>query len=294
MLAIATVFTSVMYKPQPTADGSVTFYSDTFGESFHSRYGANQEAESKFVAPTQIARKATGKTLSLLDICYGLGYNSAVALDTIWTVNPECQVEWVGLELDRAVCEAAIEYNIFESRSSRVREIVSEIATGRPVNCDRFSGKLLLGDARETIATVLNSGFRAEAIFLDPFSPQRCPQLWTVEFLQQVANILTPSGRLATYSCAAAVRSALQLVGLNIGTIAPVGRRWPGTVASFSSIDLPPLTEKERQHLQTRAAIPYRDRTLRDDATTIIKRRAEEVETSTLESTTQWKRRWPN
>ena len=282
------------YTPQTTGDGSVTFYSETFGESFHSRYGANQEAQSKFAVPTQLAEKATGPMLCLLDICYGLGYNTAVALDTIWTVNPECHVGWVGLELDRTICEAAIACNIFQSRSPQVQNILADIATGKPVNHDRFCGKLHLGDARETIVTVIDSGFRADAVFLDPFSPPRCPQLWTVEFLQQVTNTLAPSGRLATYSCAAAVRSSLLMVGLNIGSIAPVGRRWPGTVASFSNRDLRPLLEKERQHLQTRAAIPYRDPYLRDDGDTILRRRAIEVRYSSLEPTSQWKRRWEN
>lgn len=60
-----------------TADGSVTFWSETFQETFHSTHGAKNEAEAKFVIPTKITEKARMQTqLNILDVCYGLGYNS--------------------------------------------------------------------------------------------------------------------------------------------------------------------------------------------------------------------------
>ena len=57
--------------PELTADGSLTFYSVEFGETFHSRQGALQEAVLKFVEPTQLQSKAQQGSLRLLDICYG-------------------------------------------------------------------------------------------------------------------------------------------------------------------------------------------------------------------------------
>ena len=86
------------FTPQITADGSFTFFSDEFGETFHSRQGASEEAELKFVLPTDLRSKALQPSLNLLDVCYGLGYNTAAALATIWAVNPSCRVELVGLE----------------------------------------------------------------------------------------------------------------------------------------------------------------------------------------------------
>ncbi len=107
-----------MYVPQLTADGSFTFFCAEFGEAFHSHYGAHQEAQLKFVEPTQLQKKAQQhgscfntknmggteadnalpQSLRLLDVCYGLGYNTAAALATIWAVNPNCYIEVVGLE----------------------------------------------------------------------------------------------------------------------------------------------------------------------------------------------------
>ncbi len=277
---------------QTTADGSLTFFSQAFGEAFHSQYGARQEAEGKFVLPTQLASLAKAPRLQILDICYGLGYNSAAALETIWAVNPNCQVKLLGLENDLEVPTAAIAQGCLYAWSEPIQEIAQALATVGEYKSDRLSAQLLVEDARQTIQHVYKQGWQTDAIFLDPFSPPRCPQLWTVEFLGWVSRCLAPTGRLATYSCSAAVRTALQQAGLAIGSTAPIGRRSPGTVASFSPVNLPPLSQQELEHLQTRAAIPYRDPDLESSASEILQRRQYEQQSCSLESTSGWKQRW--
>jgi tRNA U34 5-methylaminomethyl-2-thiouridine-forming methyltransferase MnmC len=277
---------------QTTGDGSLTFFSPAFGEAFHSQYGARQEAEGKFVLPTQLASLAIAPHLSILDICYGLGYNTAAALETIWAVNPNCQMQLIGLENDIEVPRAAIAQGCLKEWSAPIQQVVQALAAVGEYKSDRLSAQLLVGDARQTIQQVFQPGCQADAIFLDPFSPPRCPQLWTVEFLGWVSRCLTPTGRLATYSCSAAVRTALQQAGLAIGSTAPIGRRSPGTVASFSPVNLPPLSQQEREHLQTRAAIPYRDPDLNASASEILQHRQQEQQDSGLESTSSWKQRW--
>jgi tRNA U34 5-methylaminomethyl-2-thiouridine-forming methyltransferase MnmC len=279
--------------PQLTADGSFTFFSEEFGELFHSHSGAKQEAEAKFVAPCQLSKRASySQSLCLLDICYGLGYNTAAALAAIWAVNPRCQIELVALELDLIVPQQAIAQQLLMAWPPPVPELLAKLAATCQVQTPQLRAKLLIGDARQTLPRLRSSGFQADAIFLDPFSPAKCPQLWTVEFLAMAAQCLKPTGRLATYSCAAAARTALQLAGLQVAPTPSVGRRSPGTVASFCPQDLPTLSQQEREHLQTRAAIPYRDSCLRDSAQSILQRRSLEQQASFLESTSQWKKRW--
>ncbi|MBW4577507.1 MAG: hypothetical protein KME08_19920 [Aphanothece sp. CMT-3BRIN-NPC111] len=297
-----------IFTPQPTADGSFTFFSPEFGETFHSRYGACEEAQMKFVLPTHLRQKAQQPVLRVLDVCYGLGYNTAAALFTIWEVNPSCRVEWVGLELDLAVPQAAIAsqlpgygnaYNLLNNWPQPIPQILAQLADVQQIDGDRLQAQLIIGDARQTIQQVQRSGFQADAIFLDPFSPPKCPQLWTVEFLSLVAQCLKPEGRLATYSCAASVRTALMAAKLQIGSTPPVGRRSPGTVAcrdlqagNLDAADLSTLSVQEQEHLQTRAAIPYRDPHLCDPADVILHRRQIEQQASSLEPTSHWKKRW--
>lgn len=285
------------WMPQPTEDGSFTFFSEEFGESFHSRYGAKAEAFQKFAQATDLAEKAEQADLVLLDVCYGLGYNTAAALEVIWGVNPECRVTVVGLELDATVPRAAISPPLIEVWSPQVQQVLHAIAQQHSYTRPTLTATLLIGDARQTIQTLVQKNFQADAIFFDPFSPRRCPQLWTVEFFQLVTRCLSPVGKLATYSRSASVRSAMLAAGLQIGTI-PLGsvhlpHEWSqGTVGSFDVITLHPLSPMEQEHLQTRAAIPYRDPTLKDSAEIIHQRHQQEQQQSNWESTSSWRRRW--
>lgn len=282
-----------MLKRKLTQDGSWTFFSPEFEELFHSHYGAKQEAEYKFVEPCQIRQKARQIShLSLLDICYGLGYNTATALTAIWSVNPYCRVELIALEIDADVPRQAIRDNLLPLENQLVLDCLSKLADLHYCDTPLLEARLLLGDARSNLPQLKQRGWKADAIFLDPFSPPKCPQLWTVEFIALVADCLSVEGRLATYSCAASVRAALQLAGLHFGSTPAVGRRSPGTVASFNSRNIPPISEREREHLQTRGAIPYRDPFLKDSPDQIRERRLIEQDCSSLEPTSQWKKRW--
>ena len=288
----------IAWIPQPTQDGSFTFFSKEFGETFHSRQGAKTEAFLKFADATDLVERSRQPYLRLLDVCYGLGYNTAAALETIWAANPECHVEVHGLELDATVPRAAIAPPLIETWSPKVQEVLKAIAQDRQCHTSQLNARLWIGDARQTIQQL--SGFLADAIFFDPFSPSRCPQLWTVEFFRQVAECLSPDGKLATYSRAAAVRSALLEAGLKIGTI-PLSKanrmnrshEWSqGTVAALKGDRLCPLSLLEQEHLQTRASVPYRDPALSDSAEVILARYEQEQELSQKELTSNWRRRW--
>ncbi|MGF1489984.1 MAG: tRNA (5-methylaminomethyl-2-thiouridine)(34)-methyltransferase MnmD [Prochloraceae cyanobacterium] len=279
------------FSPKLTADGSFTFFSNEFNEDFHSHFGAKQEAIAKFVEPCQIAQKAAkSDRLCLLDICYGLGYNTAAALAVIWQTNPKCFVEWIGLEINPQISLQAIDRQLLNEYPSPIPKLLKQLTTTDRLETSQFLGTLLVGDARIKIQKVLDRNFIADAIFLDPFSPPKCPQLWTVEFLNLVAKCLKPTGIIATYSCAASVRKALSLSGLKLSSSFGLGRPAPGTVASY--LDLTPLSPRELEHLSTRAAIPYRDPTLQDCAASIIERRQTEQQSSNLEPTKRWKKRW--
>lgn len=290
---------SALWVPQLTNDGSFTFFSEEFGETFHSREGAKEEAFLKFAKATDLAHRAKQGCIRLLDVCYGLGYNTAAALESIWSVNPDCQVEVYGLELDQTVPLAAIAPPLIDAWSPATQTILSAIALEHQCKTPNLKATLLIGDARHNIQQLCQSGFQADAVFFDPFSPRRCPQLWTVEFFGLVVRCLAPKGKLATYSRSASVRAAMIEAGLCLGTIPLTpgesysSHEWSqGTVGGFDAQALHPLSRMEQEHLQTRAAIPYRDPTLSDSATTILERQQQEQKLSQRESTSSWRRRW--
>lgn len=287
-----------LFTPQLTADGSFTFYSPQFGETFHSQRGAREEADEKFVRPCLLRPLAAERNqLTILDVCYGLGYNTAAALTAIWQVNPHCHVTLYGLENDPEVPRQAIAKGLLQDWPEPVQECLQNLAEKKYIETEFLTAHLAIGDARQTLTQVVPRDFKADAIFLDPFSPPKCPQLWTVEFLQNLGDRLSPRGRLATYCSAAAVRRGLQLAGLHIATTPdPVTahpcRRPLGTLASPQPLNVPDFPSWEAEHLQTKAAIPYRDPQGILTPAEILAQRQAEQEISDLESTSRWKKRW--
>ena len=283
--------------PQLTQDGSYTFFSEEFGEAFHSYQGAKTESFEKFSDAINLQHKARQSEIKLLDVCYGLGYNTAAAIEVIREVNPSCNIEIYGLELDATVPIGAVTPQLLQYWSDHVQQILKSLAQHQQCHQNHLEAQLLIGDARQTIQQLIESEFQADAIFFDPFSPAHCPQLWTIEFFQRIVQCLALTGKLATYSRSASVRAALLTSGLQVGTI-PIGElhlphEWSrGTIAAWTSETLHPLSQMEQEHLNTRAAVPYRDRTLSDTAEEILARHEQEQRSSTAESTSSWRRRW--
>lgn len=64
-----------------TDDGSVGLYSEEVHDIYHSRTGALKESFDKFIVPTHFQDFCkTNSVIKLLDICYGIGYNTKAAI----------------------------------------------------------------------------------------------------------------------------------------------------------------------------------------------------------------------
>jgi len=127
-------------------------------------------------------------------------------------------------------------------------------------------------------------------IFLDAFTPSKCPSLWTVEFLGELYTRLNDDGMILTYSNAAAVRNAFINAGFNVGKIYDKSiKKFVGTIAT-KNIDLieHSLDEHDMGLVNSKAGICYRDTNLDLDNAEIIANRTAEAENSMLISSSQF------
>ncbi|WP_281968526.1 tRNA (5-methylaminomethyl-2-thiouridine)(34)-methyltransferase MnmD [Roseovarius nanhaiticus] len=81
---------------------------------------------------------------------------------------------------------------------------------------------VIIGDARETLPRWPG---RADAWFLDGFSPARNPELWEPDLLKTVFAHTAPGGTAATYSAAGHVRRALEDAGFAVERAPGHGRK---------------------------------------------------------------------
>ena len=284
-----------------TKDGSYTLRSSFFQENFHSLLGALEETKIKFTAPSDLQR-FKGKSLNVLDICFGLGYNSASLLNEL--IKQNSYLNWYALEIDKNPLEYSLKKKSFlKLWSPKVKQIFESLYKNDYFEDQFFKCRILWGDARAKI-NIIPSAKKFDLIYLDGFSPQKCPQVWTIEFLSKVTEKLNPQGYLITYSSSAAVRKTLRKLGLEIFNIKSNfndGSYWSqGTVAiaKFDNNKLKPnlnfekLSVMEEEHLLTKASIPYRDQDLNSSKDDIIKKRLNEQLFSNLASTKKWRKKW--
>lgn len=221
----------------PTADGSWTLVHAGLGEGCHSLAGAWQQATERYAGPcrlAELARERAGAPVRLLDVGTGLGLNLAAARAALGAG----ALHVVTLERDPEVlCAGRALYerpDLADGPWSAPHRLVrtalraAERAGGNPVAFGNGTLRLLLGDARATLAEVAGP---FDAVFLDPFSPARAGELWEPGFLAEVAARLAPGGWLSTYSASFRVRLALAVAGLEVGLGPRVGAKGEGTLA---------------------------------------------------------------
>ena len=76
-----------------------------------------------------------------------------------------------------------------------------------------IEAEILIGDARDTLPAWQG---RADAWFLDGFSPAKNPELWADDLMASVAAHTASNGTFATYTAAGAVRRALSSAGFAV------------------------------------------------------------------------------
>ncbi len=284
-----------------TKDGSSSLRSIFFQENFHSFLGALEETKTKFTAPSDLQRYKD-KSLNVLDICFGLGYNSASLLNEL--LKQKSYLNLYALEIDRKPLKYSLSKKSFlKLWAPKVTEIFEALSRNDFFEDQFFKCKILWGDAREKI-NIIPSSIKFDLIYLDGFSPQKCPQVWTIEFLSKVTEKLNSQGYLITYSSSAAVRKTLRNLGLEIFSIKPSFNNktfWSQGTVAISKFDKKKLNPKcnieklslmEEEHLLTKASIPYRDQNLNSSKDDIISRRLNEQLFSNLLSTKKWREKW--
>jgi tRNA U34 5-methylaminomethyl-2-thiouridine-forming methyltransferase MnmC len=219
-----------------THDNSETFINEDIGQSYHSFSGAVEEALKKYVIPCKIEQLAKEGEIKILDVCFGMGYNSAMAIDVALNTNSNCKIIVYGVENDPEIVKKIQEVNPKIDFFKHYKNLTPQNLEFKQNNVEV---KLILEDLQTAVNKLPENYF--DAIFYDPFSPSKQPELWTEELFKEMHRVIKKTGILATYSCARMVRDNLIKADFIYDDGPIVGRRGPGTVAKklFSFISAP-------------------------------------------------------
>ena len=268
-----------------TDDGSYSINSKEINhkiETLHTSTGAISEAFEKFIKPMKFDYT---KDIAILDICAGLGYNSSAAIDDFLKNSKDSHLTIDMVEISAAtlacgllvpspikahdITRKAIERELIDIDYATLELEKAEIPQNIDIN-------VFVEDARKTVQNLKDNSY--DAIFLDPFSQNMAPELFSLDFFKEFKRVIKDTGIVATYTSSAPVRAAFIEAGFYIGLGPIFGRKQGGTLASPSQemLDTSLPKNDEIRIALSDVAIPFRDPGLNNSSEFILDKRTEE------------------
>ncbi|MEA2090732.1 MAG: MnmC family methyltransferase [Campylobacterota bacterium] len=235
-------------------DGTYTAYSKEYDEHYHStKDGALKESLLKHVLPA-FKIKHNLQRVDILDICYGLGFNTLATLYYYKKNNFTSKLYISSPELDATLISSLKDFS-YPKEFEAFKHIILELCENRVYEDDNFHIEIFLGDAREYIRKFEN---KFDIVYQDAFSPSTNPMLWTQEYFSDIKDAMREDGVLTTYSTALATRLALYENDFKVYINSAEGIR-NATVAS--RCELKELVQVDMEHKIScnRDAKPLRD-----------------------------------
>ena len=268
-----------------TDDGSYSINSKEINnkvETLHTSTGAISESFEKFIRPMKFDYT---KDIAVLDICAGLGYNSSAAIDDFLKNGQKANLKIDMVEISPATLACGLlvpspikAHNI--TRKAIEDELIRHGYAGLSLEegeiPENIEIDVYIEDARQTVQRLEDDSY--DAIFLDPFSQNMAPELFSVEFFRQFRRVIKDDGIVATYTSSAPVRAGFIHAGFYIGQGPIFGRKQGGTLASPnpSMLDTALPKNDEIRIALSDVAIPFRDPELNASSEHILESRTQE------------------
>ena len=267
-----------------TDDGSYSINSKEINhkvETLHTSTGAISESFEKFIKPMKFDYS---KDIAILDICAGLGYNSSAAIaDFLKHSDKNLTVDMVEISKATFACGILVPSPIPEhdiTKKAIEKELIAEdyaaLSLEKAEIPKNININVYIEDARQTVQRLDDDTY--DAIFLDPFSQNMAPELFSVELFKEFRRIIKDDGIIATYTSSAPVRAGFIEAGFYIGLGPIFGRKQGGTLASPNPLMLDwslPRNDEIRIALSD-VGIPFRDPNLNSSSDFILEKRTEE------------------
>lgn len=202
-----------------TEDG--TPCSTVFGDVYHSRDGGLEQARFVFIAGNDLPHRWHGRdTFTVVETGFGLGLNF-LATWAAWRDDPQrCErLHFVSVERHPFTRS---DLATLHARWPELAELAAELQAQWPVltpgvhrlhlDAGRVVLTLLFGNAPDLIPQL---ECRANAFYLDGFSPASNPELWSGALLLELSRLAAAGATLATWSVSGAVRRALTDAGFH-------------------------------------------------------------------------------
>jgi len=197
--------------------------SNRFGDPYFSHDGGLAETAHVFHQGNDLAARLQDG-FQIAETGFGTGLNLLATIALWQSVRSKGTLRFTSFEaFPLSLNELAQAHAAFPELADTASRLRSHWSTGaRRFTLDGVAVHIIEGDARTTLPAWPG---RADAWFLDGFSPAKNPELWTDDLMTQVAAHTAPGGTFATYTAAGPVRRALSAAGFEVARVSGFGRK---------------------------------------------------------------------
>jgi tRNA 5-methylaminomethyl-2-thiouridine biosynthesis bifunctional protein len=232
-------------------DGDGVPTAPDFGDIYHPRHGAFEQAQHVFLAGNALPARWQGRErFVILETGFGLG-NNFLATWLAWRDDPKrCErLHFISVESRPLL---AVDLATLP-RDPRLASLASQLVKTWPpltFNLHRlgFEGgrvQLLLAFG-EVAAWLPQIDAAVDAFFLDGFAPAKNPQMWEPRLFKAMARLAAPKATAATWSAARPVRDGLSAAGFVCSRAPGIGGKRDITVAQFAPRFAPRSSPRRR------------------------------------------------
>lgn len=205
-----------------TQDGSHSLIDNTYGVSYHSRYGALNESYHVFINAALRYRACLKNELSILEIGFGTGLN--VLLSYLEAKKRNLNIQFCTVEafpIDAQVVEQ-LNYPQLLDISPKTFKAFHKQDWNSVAKYKRNFGLEKLKQRFEN----LDFDDQFDIIYFDAFAPESQPELWDEAMMASMFKALKPEGILVTYCAKGVVKRTMKKVGFTIEALkGPPGKR---------------------------------------------------------------------
>ena len=203
-------------------DGSVTIHLPEMKESYHSKFGAIQEANHVFIKNGLDLFE--GRPVSILEIGFGTGLNAFITL--LETQKNKQTVNYTGVEAYPVEMNEISQLNYVSQLDAVVHSDKFEL-----MHCADWEKEInivpgfTLTKRRQFFHTIEDTN-AFDLIYFDAFGYHAQPELWSAEIFARMFGALRQKGVLVTYACRTNIKNAMREAGFTTEKLpGPPGKR---------------------------------------------------------------------
>jgi tRNA 5-methylaminomethyl-2-thiouridine biosynthesis bifunctional protein len=225
-----------------------------YGDVYFSRDGGLAEARAVFLSGCGLPERWSGRRrFTVGELGFGTGLNIAALLDLWRRTRPaDGRLSIFSVEAEPLPGADAARALAMWPELSGAAELLLAHWPGRRAGFNRVDLPQLYATLDVAVmdaeAAIEAWSGKADAWFLDGFSPAANPRMWTPELMRLLADRSAPGARLATYSVAGSVRRSLAGAGFSV-------ERRPGFGAKRERLEARAPGEAERESPDPRVVI---------------------------------------